>query len=198
MKISRVLHAVAESRLVEPTHCCARRWKMMQTAKTTSPSMPLARKDRIALFLEYAGNKWLRNIFTSLYRRMNGRPAPRTRNVLLLTTRGRKSGKDRTVILQFFPDGATMVVVAANSGRPANPDWFYNLMANPIAWVEIRDRALVVRAEPVLADDAATFWPRILQRAPTYERYRKATERVIPLVRLIPMDEVARTQAPSS
>jgi deazaflavin-dependent oxidoreductase (nitroreductase family) len=159
----------------------------MKTSDTMSPSADLSRKDRVALFLEYEGNKRLRSLGTVLYRLTGGRFAPRDRNVMLLTTRGRKSGREHTVLLQSFQDGANMVVVAANRGGSSHPDWFYNLKTTPTARVEIMDHTLRVRAEELLAEEAAAFWPRILRRAPTYTRYRKATGRAIPLVRLVPI-----------
>jgi deazaflavin-dependent oxidoreductase (nitroreductase family) len=148
------------------------------------------------LLLEHEGNKRLRSLGTGLYRLTAGRFAPRNRDVLLLTTRGRKSGHEHTVLLQFFPDGRDMIVVAANSGRPSQPDWLYNLKATPIAYVEVMDRTLRVRAEQLPDEERAAFWPRILRHAPSYARYRKATSRIIPLVRLVPIgsEEGARRQ----
>jgi deazaflavin-dependent oxidoreductase (nitroreductase family) len=166
----------------------------MKPVDTRSPSA-LSRTDRALLFLEYEGNKRLRGLGTSLYRLTAGSLAPRNRNVLLLTTRGRKSGKAHTVLLQFFPDGATMIVVATNSGRPTNPDWFYNLAATPMAQVEIKGRTLQVCATQLSDEEARAFWPRILDCAPTYVRYRTATSRDIPLVRLVPVGQSARAGA---
>jgi deazaflavin-dependent oxidoreductase (nitroreductase family) len=91
-------------------------------------------------------------------------------------------------MLQFFRDGAHMVVVAANTGRPTHPGWFHNLTAAPMARVEVMGRTLQVRAEQLSADEAAAFWPNILRRAPGYVRYLKATNRSIPLVRLTPLE----------
>jgi deazaflavin-dependent oxidoreductase (nitroreductase family) len=81
-----------------------------------------------------------------------------------------------------------MIIVAANSGGPSQPDWFLNLKAAPAARVEIKGRAMRVRAEELPAADAESFWPHILRRAPAYATYRKATGRAIPLVRLVPVD----------
>ena len=108
------------------------------------------------------------------------------RQVLVLTTRGRRSGKERTVPLQYFPDGEAMVVVAANSGLPSPPGWYFNLTADPRARVEIGGRRLAVRAEELSAQEAAAFWPRVLQVAPDYARYPRRTSRRIPLLRLVP------------
>lgn len=159
----------------------------MKASETKPPSTNLSRKDKLLLLLEREGNRRLRSLGTVLYRLTGGRFAPRDRDVLLLTTRGRKSGREHTVLLQSFPDGENMVVVAANSGRPSHPDWFLNLEAAPTARVEIKDRTLRVRAEQLSAEEVAALWPRILRRGPTYARYRKATGRAIPLVRLVPI-----------
>src|SRR5205085_3967519 len=51
--------------------------------------------------------------------------------VLVLTTKGRRSGKPRTVPLTYFEDGANLVLVASYGGRPHHPAWFENLDADP-------------------------------------------------------------------
>jgi F420H(2)-dependent quinone reductase len=115
------------------------------------------------------------------------------RQVLILTTRGRKSGLERTVPLQFFPDDDRMIVVAANSGLPSPPGWYLNLTANPRARVEVAGRTLHVRAEELPAGEAAAFWrDRVLQAAPDYARYPRRTSRRIPLIRLVPEEGVGR------
>lgn len=157
----------------------------MNPSGTKPPSANLSRKDRALLLLEREGNRRLRSLGTVLYRLTGGRFAPRDRDVILLTTRGRKSGREHTVLLQVFRDGDGMILVAANSGRASHPDWFLNLKANPTARVEIKDRALLVRAEALSDEEAAAFWPVILRRAPSYSRYRRSTDRAIPLVRLV-------------
>ncbi|HEY5845604.1 MAG TPA: nitroreductase family deazaflavin-dependent oxidoreductase [Microlunatus sp.] len=125
-----------------------------------------------------------------LYRVTRG-CAPRLwhRRALLLTTTGRRTGLARTVIVQFFPDGEDFVVVAANSGLPTHPGWYFNLTAHPDAVVEVEGRTFQVRAEEMSTCDAAAFWPRVLETAPDYARYRARTSRVIPLIRLIPFEE---------
>ena len=60
--------------------------------------------------------------------------------------------------------------------------WYLNLSARPHAQVEVLDRTLRVRAE-----EAAAFWPRVLEAAPDYAKYPQRTSRRIPLVRLIPV-----------
>jgi deazaflavin-dependent oxidoreductase (nitroreductase family) len=124
-----------------------------------------------------------------LLRRTGGRLAHLwRRRALILTTVGRRTRRPRTVIVQFFPDGGDLVVVAANSGMPRPPAWYLNLMAHPRAKVEVEGRTLQVRAEELPDREAEEFWPRVLAQAPDYRRYRERTDRVLPLVRLIPLE----------
>lgn len=157
-----------------------------------APQKHLSLLDKVDLFLEYELNKRIRGLGVGLYRLTGGRITGFAQaKVLLLTTRGRRSGKARTVLLQFFHDGANLVVVAANSGRSDHPDWFFNLKATPTAQVQIMDRTLLVRAEELSTEEANAFWPYILRVAPTNRRYQLATGRIIPLVHLVPTEITA-------
>ena len=142
--------------------------------------------DKTDLYLEFELNKRIRGLGLGLYRLTGGRIARLAKaEVLILTTRGRRSGKARTVLLQFFRNDSNWIIVAANSGRSSHPDWFYNLKAAPTAQVQIMDRIVRVHAEELSADEAPAFWTYILRVAPAYARYQKATSRTIPLVRLV-------------
>lgn len=159
----------------------------METSGAKSSATNLSRKDRMLLFLEHEGNRRLRGLGTALYRLTGGRFTPRDRDVVLLTTRGRKSGRQHTVLVQGFRDGASLVIAAVNAGRSSNPDWFRNLETTPEATVELKGKTFRVRAEHLPAEEAAAWWPRILRKAPTYELFLKASERRVPLVRLVPI-----------
>jgi deazaflavin-dependent oxidoreductase (nitroreductase family) len=170
--------------------------RLRDAGKTSTRSLSL--KDEVALYLNHELDKRLGGLGVGLYRLTGGRIARLLKvNVLILTTRGRKTGKTRTVLLQFFPDGANMVLVAANSGRSSHPGWFYNLKATPTVRVQVMDRILQVRAEELSADETTAFWPRVLRVAPTYARYQKATSRTIPLVRLVPALQAGEQTMPS-
>ncbi len=110
------------------------------------------------------------------------------RRALVLTTHGRRSGRDRTVVVQYFPAGNDMIVVAANGGMPTNPGWYFNLASHPEAQVEVDGRTISVRAHELSRREADAFWPRVLDIAPDYARYRRRTTRTIPLIRLVPVD----------
>lgn len=124
-----------------------------------------------------------------LYRRTKGRITRLwRRRALILTATGRRSGLPRSVLLQYFPDGEDLIVVAANSGMPTHPWWYYNLQAHPEARVEVAGRTVQVRAEELSPEQAQAFWPRVLDAAPDYARFTQRTTRRIPLMRLEPVD----------
>jgi hypothetical protein len=75
---------------------------------------------------------------------------------------------------------------------------YFNLTADPRAWVEIGGRRLAVRAEELPAEEAAAFWPRVLQVAPDYARYPRRTSRRIPLLRLVPATPATASDTTSS
>jgi deazaflavin-dependent oxidoreductase (nitroreductase family) len=156
--------------------------------RATGGDRPLPLKEQIKICIEHEVDTRSVGLAAALIRLTKGHVARLwRRQVLLLTTRGRKSGLERTVPLQFFPDGDDMIVVAANSGLPSPPGWYFNLTADPLARVEVGDRTLQARAEELSAEEAAAFWGRVLQVAPDYARYSRRTSRRIPMVRLVPV-----------
>jgi deazaflavin-dependent oxidoreductase (nitroreductase family) len=147
----------------------------------------LSRRQRLVLDLHRNLDRWLSPLGVWVFRRTKGGVArPFRVDALLLTTRGRRSGRDRTVVLQFFPDGEAMVVTAANDGGDAYPGWYHNLRSEPAARVEVAGRVVPVRADELSAGEAAAWWARIIERDPHYARYRQATDRPFPILRLSP------------
>src|SRR5215212_1764147 len=124
--------------------------------RTIGGVRPLLLKERIKMRIEHEVDTRSVGLAAGLIRLTKGHVARLwRRQVLLLTTRGRKSGLERTVPLQFFPDGEDMIVVAANSGLPSPPGWYFNLTADPLARVEVGDRTLRARAEELSPEEAA-------------------------------------------
>jgi deazaflavin-dependent oxidoreductase (nitroreductase family) len=109
--------------------------------------------------------------------------------VLLLTTTGRKSGRERTIPLLYLQDGEELVVVASNGGAPRHPAWWLNLEANPRATVEVGDRKLRVRAEQASPEEKERLWPKLVAMYSSYEDYQKRTEREIPVIILHLLDD---------
>lgn len=121
-----------------------------------------------------------------LYRRTRGRITHLwRRRAVVLTATGRRSGLPRTVLVQVFPDGDELFVVAANSGLDRPPGWYFNLRAEPHLVAELDGERLEVRAELLSQPEAAERWRRVLTVAPDYERYRRRTGRIPPIFRLV-------------
>lgn len=150
---------------------------------------PLSRREFLGLWIHRWLDKHLSRMGVWLMRRTKGRLSEAYKvKALLLTSRGRRSGRGRTVVLQYFADGDAMVVVAANDGGAAYPAWYLNLTATRDAVAEVSGRRIPVQALELEVDEAAEWWQRILQDAPAYERYRRATSRPFPILRLVPTD----------
>lgn len=150
--------------------------------------MGITDRERVALAIHRGLDRWLTPLGVWVFRRTRGGIArPWKVDALLLTTRGRRSGKTRTVVLQYFSDGKAMVVAGANDGGATHPGWYHNLRADPAAQVEVEGRPIAVRAEVLPPDEATTWWRRIVERSPTYERYARATDRTFPVIRLVPV-----------
>jgi deazaflavin-dependent oxidoreductase (nitroreductase family) len=105
---------------------------------------------------------------------------------LLLTTTGRKTGKERTVPLLYLPDGENMVVVGSNGGADRDPSWWVNLKHNPRAKVQVGRPVKAVRAEKARAEERARLWPLLVEAYPGYDGYEKRLSREIPVVILRP------------
>jgi deazaflavin-dependent oxidoreductase (nitroreductase family) len=104
--------------------------------------------------------------------------------VLLLTTRGRKTGKTRTVPVVSFVEGDQTYVIASMGGQPQHPAWFFNLEAHPEVEVQFGQDHWQARAEVLSAEERARLWPKITTKFPNFGEYQQKTTRVIPVVRL--------------
>jgi len=102
--------------------------------------------------------------------------------ILLLTTKGRKSGLDRTVPLIYDLDGENPVIVASKGGAPAHPGWFKNLAKNPEVGVQIKGERFQARAREAEGEERARLWAQMNRVWPHYEEYQAKTERRIPVV----------------
>ncbi|WP_224391966.1 nitroreductase/quinone reductase family protein [Pseudonocardia sp. ICBG1293] len=108
--------------------------------------------------------------------------------VVELTTRGRRSGEPRTVLLTAPVHGdGRYVVVASRGGDDRHPAWFLNLRADPDVEVAVQGGPRVpMRARIADPADRATLWPQIAGKYRNYAGYQRSTTREIPLVHLEP------------
>jgi deazaflavin-dependent oxidoreductase (nitroreductase family) len=108
-------------------------------------------------------------------------------HTLLLTTRGRRSGKGRRTPLIYGRDGNRYVVVASKGGADAHPEWYRNIVADSNVQVQVGPDRFAARARPVSADEKAQLWPVMTGIWPAYDEYQTKTDRDIPVVVLEPV-----------
>ena len=127
-------------------------------------------------------------LHTALYRATAGKRGGTMKKVpiLLLTTRGRKSGKERTTPLMFTRDGDSLVLVASVGGAPRNPAWYWNLQGQD-ADVQIGSEHRRVRARDAEGEERERLWAEMVSLYPGYAEYQKKTTRQIPVVVLEPV-----------
>lgn len=123
-----------------------------------------------------------------VYDRSGGRIGHRLGHLkmLLLRTRGRKSGSQRTAALLYLEDGDHYVVVGSKGGSDAPPAWLLNLDANPGVQVQVGTRKFAAEARTATPAERRRLWPKMTRLWPDYERYQSQTRRKIPLVILEP------------
>ena len=126
----------------------------------------------------------------AIYRLTRGH-APWAKDLCILTTTGRKSGKPRSTPLIYVRDtdhdSDRYVVVASNGGADFDPTWWRNLQADPTATIEIRGKRTPVRASQASDADRDRLWPKFVDIYKNYDNYAAGTDRKIPLVFLDPI-----------
>jgi len=134
------------------------------------------------LFMKVAGGT-----HTALYRVTRGKVGGTMLKVpiLLLITRGRKSGKKRTTPLMFSRDGDNLVLIASVGGAPRNPAWYWNLQGGE-AEVQVGSERRRVRARDAEGEERERLWAQMVALYPNYAEYQKKTSRQIPVVVLEP------------
>jgi len=102
--------------------------------------------------------------------------------VIIITTRGRKSGKIRKFPLMRVEHDGEYALVASLGGAPSNPTWYGNLIADPTALM-IQDGAEPhdFVAREVQGDERALWWERAVEAYPSYADYQVKTSRIIPV-----------------
>jgi deazaflavin-dependent oxidoreductase (nitroreductase family) len=107
--------------------------------------------------------------------------------LLLLHSTGAKTGQERVNPMMYQADNGRLAVFASKGGAPTNPDWYYNLLANPRATVEVGTDKFEVYARVAKGDERKRIWERQKQRYPTFAKYELRTKREIPVIILEPV-----------
>jgi deazaflavin-dependent oxidoreductase (nitroreductase family) len=105
-------------------------------------------------------------------------------DVLLLTTRGRRSGNLRRTAVWYFPDGDRYLLVGSNGGSKRHPGWYLNLLEQPEVHVQIRGERFAARARPASAEERPQLWERLAAEVRQYASYQKrlGSRRELPVV----------------
>lgn len=123
-------------------------------------------------------------IHLKLYQWTSGRIGNTLRGlpILLLTTKGKKTGQMRTKALMYLPYNNNFVVIASNLGKDNHPAWWLNLQAQSNASVQIGSSQFTVHAREAQEDERESIWQALAKKTTDYEQYRSWTSRRIPLV----------------
>jgi deazaflavin-dependent oxidoreductase (nitroreductase family) len=106
--------------------------------------------------------------------------------VLLLHSKGAKSGAERVNPVVYQRVGDDYVVFASRGGSPTNPDWYHNLVANPETSIEVGSLTTPVTARVAEGDERERIWSKQKEIMPGFAEYEQKTTRQIPVVILTP------------
>ena len=128
-------------------------------------------------------------IYVFLYRLTGGRFGGQIQGlpVLLLSTLGRRTAKQRITPLGYLEHNGAYVVTATNAGFDTHPGWFHNLKSHPQVELQIGNQHLTAIAEPANGSLRQQLWTKFFERAPGYGAYVNRTTREIPVVLLRPV-----------
>jgi deazaflavin-dependent oxidoreductase (nitroreductase family) len=103
-------------------------------------------------------------------------------HVLLITTKGARTGREQVVPLGYMSDGDDVVIIASKQGNPKHPAWYHNLKASPLVTVELPDQAPYL-AEAVLTtgEEREQRFAKMASRSPVFAEYQSRTDREIPV-----------------
>jgi len=102
--------------------------------------------------------------------------------LLLLTTKGARSGRAYTTPLVYSRDGDRIVLIASYAGGPRNPDWYHNLVANPTPTIDLGSERFEAKATVTSGAERERLFDQQAAMMPVFNDYRKKTTREIPVV----------------
>jgi deazaflavin-dependent oxidoreductase (nitroreductase family) len=110
----------------------------------------------------------------------------RGKPVIILTTRGNKTGAIRKIPLMRVEHDGHYAVVASQGGAPQHPVWYHNLVADPNVQLQDGAEPRAYVAHEATGEERSTWWKRAVEAWPDYAEYQKKTERTIPVFVLEP------------
>ena len=109
--------------------------------------------------------------------------------VIVLTTRGARSGRIRKTPLMRVEHGGAYAAVASLGGAPRHPLWYHNVVADPRVELQDGPQRWDMNAREVTGEEKAAWWERAVEAFPYYADYQRKTDREIPVFVLEPASE---------
>jgi len=109
------------------------------------------------------------------------------KTLLLLHTKGAKSGQERINPTAYVRDDGRLVVIASKGGAPTNPDWYYNILAHPRVSVEVGTEKFQAEAKVAQEPERTRLYNKMVEMMPGFDDYRRKTTRQIPVIVLTPV-----------
>jgi len=138
------------------------------------PSPDKRAREQVELYESSGGTKGLT---------LRGKP------VIILTTKGAKSGRLRKIPLMRVEHEGSYAVVASQGGAPKHPVWYYNLAAHPRVELQDGPAKQDMTARELAGEEKAAWWERAVAAWPDYAGYQKRTDREIPVFVLEPVND---------
>jgi deazaflavin-dependent oxidoreductase (nitroreductase family) len=111
------------------------------------------------------------------------------RKLLLLHTKGARTGEPRVNPVAYTADGDRLVVIASKAGSDTNPHWYHNLVADPQVEVEVGTEKFSARAAVAAEPERSRLYDQMVSEFPAFADYKTKTDRVIPVIVLTPIKE---------
>jgi deazaflavin-dependent oxidoreductase (nitroreductase family) len=127
--------------------------------------------------------KLFMKINTFLIRTTRGRIGAQlgTQTILILNTIGRKSGQPRSIPIAYFFYEGKYLVVESNWGRDQHADWYFNLLNQPKASIEVKGKRIPVNARFAEGEEYDRLWDYVTKKHSPYLEYQKMTSRKLPI-----------------
>ena len=109
------------------------------------------------------------------------------KTLLLLHTKGARSGRERINPVAYVRDGNRLVIIASKGGAPTNPNWYHNILANPLVTVEVGTEMFQAHAKIAEEPERTRLYKKMVEMMPSFDDYRRKTARVIPVILLTPV-----------
>ena len=116
--------------------------------------------------------------------RMNGGKVEGGSSIILLTTRGAKTGQPRIIPLMYVPYGDAILAVASKGGAAKDPDWYHNVLAHPEVTVEVGNEKFETTARILSGAEREKAFEKAVEVFPPYRTYQQKAPREIPVIEL--------------